>query len=173
MSNPKKFQIRTTVLRPDAVLNDSEVVVDRTPGRASRLYVGKEGVKVRDLKYYVASDDPLLGGALQPFFAIKSGSVNAAYYPDGTANGKPKYTKAGGDPLLDRTLWDGGAWSVFDDGQEMYLTTDDTPTPTTVQDWIAGSGELPLPSVTNAPTTDGLFRGTMQEVLEQIAISCM
>jgi hypothetical protein len=57
MSNPKRQFIRTAILNPNEVLQDSEIVKDTTTGRPPRLYVGDGRTKVRNLPYFTASTE--------------------------------------------------------------------------------------------------------------------
>jgi len=64
VANEKKSKIRTAILRSNSILDDAELVLDVTPNRAMRLYVGQANVREKDLRYFVISNSPLLGGEI-------------------------------------------------------------------------------------------------------------
>lgn len=83
MGNDKKQQIRTARLLPNMILDDSEIVLDITPGRARRLYVGQEGVKVKDLVPFVAGASPTINGQLvQDYRFVRTTDSNGDLYLD-------------------------------------------------------------------------------------------
>jgi hypothetical protein len=75
-------------------------------------------------------------------------AANKLYNPDGTANGRRRWTAADGTTDDDSTLWTGTRWEVRSAGDILYYSNENVTGPELVNTWIAEEGEAPLPTVT-------------------------
>ena len=75
--------------------------------------------------------------------------ANGNYTVDGTNEGKPLYTKDGGERQI---IWNSSAetWYIYDEDEdeELYYSEEDVATPDLCETWIAFRGDEPVPTVT-------------------------